>query len=100
MCTTKKQAIGKPGISGLATVYLAKNEKLLMTDHTEKKCPKCGQQLRFPKNIGGMLMACPSCGKKFSSDFKLGNVKRKGALQTVFELPNEILGRICRYFSS
>jgi hypothetical protein len=44
-------------------------------------------------------MACPSCGKKFSSDFKFGGIKRKGALQTVFELPNEILSRICRYFS-
>jgi predicted amidophosphoribosyltransferase len=83
----------------LLKTYPVKNKKTLMTDHTEKKCPKCGQQLRFPKNIGGMLMACPSCGKKFSSDFKFGGIKRKGALQTVFELPNEILSRICRYFS-
>jgi len=47
-----------------------------MTDYTEKKCPKCGQQLRFPDNIGGMLMACPSCGNKFHSDFKLGSSRR------------------------
>lgn len=71
-----------------------------MADNIEMKCPECGQQLRFPKTIGGMLMACPSFGKKFSSDFKLGGVKRKGLLQTIFELPNEILGRICRYLNS
>ena len=28
-----------------------------MPEYTEKKCPKCGQKLRFPENIGGMLMA-------------------------------------------
>ena len=38
-----------------------------MTDDMLKKCPKCGQQLRFPEDIGGMLMACPSCGNKFQS---------------------------------
>jgi len=47
-----------------------------MTEYTVKKCPKCGQQLRFPNHIGGMLMACPSCGNKFHSDFKLGCGKR------------------------
>jgi len=47
-----------------------------MTDYTEKKCPQCGQLLRFPDNIGGMLMECPSCGKKFQSDFKLGGAGR------------------------
>ena len=70
-----------------------------MTDHTEKKCPKCGQQLRFPKNVGGMLMACTSCGKKFGSDFKFGGVRKKGVLTTIFEFPSEILSRISRYFS-
>jgi DNA-directed RNA polymerase subunit RPC12/RpoP len=74
-----------------------------MTDYTEKKCPKCGQQLRFPENIGGMLMACPSCGKKFHSDFKLGGVKRNGhreILTNVFEMPWKIMTRIGRFFSS
>jgi DNA-directed RNA polymerase subunit RPC12/RpoP len=74
-----------------------------MTDYTEKKCPKCGQQLRFPKDIGGMLMACPSCGKKFHSDFKLGGIKRSsyhGILINVFEMPSKIMTRIGRFFSS
>ncbi|MCK5229704.1 MAG: transposase [Desulfobulbaceae bacterium] len=74
-----------------------------MTDYTAKKCPKCGQQLRFPENIGGMLMACPSCGNKFHSDFKLGssgkNVQRE-ILTNVFEMPWRIMRRIGRHFSS
>jgi len=70
-----------------------------MTDYMEKKCPKCGQKLRLPKNIGGMLMACPVCGNKFHSDFKLGGIRRKGAVRTVFEMPSEIISRICRYFT-
>ncbi len=71
-----------------------------MTEQTEKKCPKCGQQLRFPKNVGGMLMACPSCGEKFHSDFKLDGAKprntHRGLLMTIFELPNNIMSRISR----
>jgi sarcosine oxidase delta subunit len=74
-----------------------------MSDYTEMQCPECGQRLRFPKDIGGMLMACPSCGKKFYSDFKLGGT-RKMALPNkaakAFGLPYEIVQRICRYFSS
>ncbi|MBT8346756.1 MAG: hypothetical protein KJO28_10695, partial [Desulfofustis sp.] len=70
-------------------------------EHTEKKCPQCGQQLRLPKNVGGLLMACPSCGQKIHSDFKLGGT-RQGAAQrrlftTIFELPYKIirdLGRL------
>ena len=69
-------------------------------DHTEKKCPKCGQQLRFPKNVGGVLMACPSCGEKFHSDFKLGGAKqrvaKKGLLISMFELPYKIVSYIGR----
>jgi len=72
-----------------------------MTEHTEKKCPKCGQRLRFPKNIGGMLMACPSCGEKFNSDFKLGGARqsaaRRGLFKTIFELPYKIVSRIGRH---
>jgi DNA-directed RNA polymerase subunit RPC12/RpoP len=73
-----------------------------MTDHTEKKCPKCGQQLRFPKNIGGILMACPSCGKKFYSDFKIGGIRgnsHQGILIKIFEMPAKIMSRIGRYFT-
>ena len=46
-------------------------------------------------------MACPSCGNKFQSDFKLGGVKRnvyKGMLSNVFEMPYKIVSRICRFF--
>ena len=74
-----------------------------MADYTEKKCPKCGQQLRFPKNIGGMLMACPSCGKKFHSDFKLGQAQKSGKRDLVihiFEMPERLLQRIVRFFTS
>ncbi|TKB26861.1 hypothetical protein FCL47_06660 [Desulfopila sp. IMCC35006] len=74
-----------------------------MTSHTEKKCPKCGQKLRFPNDIGGMLMACPSCGKKFYSDFKLGKVgesERQGKISDIFEMPSRVIDRIGRYFSS
>lgn len=78
-----------------------------MTEHTEKECPSCGQRLRFPKNVGGVVMACPSCGEKFSSDFKLGGTGRRGAhrsqgpaqrglLMTIFELPSNIVSRIAR----
>lgn len=71
-----------------------------MTEHTEKKCPKCGQQLRLPKNVGGILMACPSCGEKFHSDFKLGGtrqgVARRGLFTTIFELPDKIIRHIGR----
>ena len=71
-----------------------------MTDYTIKKCPKCGQQLRFPDNIGGMLMACPSCGKKFKSDFKLGRAgssDHRNLFIRIFEMPYEIVSRIGRY---
>ncbi len=72
-----------------------------MTDFTEKKCQKCGQQLRIPKKIGGLLMICPSCGEKIHSDFKLGGVRpnvRRGIIATVFELPYTFLRRISNYF--
>lgn len=73
-----------------------------MTKFTVKKCPECGQQLRFPDDIGGMLMACPSCGKKFKSDFKLGVAGKsvhRNLFITIFEMPSTILRRIGRYFS-
>ena len=72
-----------------------------MNDYTVKKCPKCGQQLRFPDDIGGMLMACPSCGNKFQSDFKLGRTRRsdhRNLFIQIFEMPYTIVSRIGRYF--
>jgi predicted amidophosphoribosyltransferase len=74
-----------------------------MADHQEKACPSCGQRLRFPKNVGGIVMACPSCKQKFHSDFKIGVGQRKpnpGVAVTLFELPGRVLARIARIFSS
>lgn len=74
-----------------------------MTDFIYKKCPKCSQKLRFPKNIGGMLMACPTCGKKFYSDFKLAGTCSSGPrelITTLFEAPSRIIDRIGRFFTS
>jgi len=72
-----------------------------MSDHIEKRCPKCGQQLRIPKSIGGVLMVCPSCGEKIKSDFKLGGVRRsghRGIVTTIFELPYNILKSFSSFF--
>ncbi len=46
-------------------------------------------------------MACPSCGNKFHSDFKLGSVKRSvrgDVLTNLFEMPCKIMRRIDRFF--
>ncbi len=48
-----------------------------MQQHTIQQCRKCGQKLRFPLHVGGMLMACPNCGQKFQSDFKLKGSSKK-----------------------
>jgi predicted amidophosphoribosyltransferase len=72
-----------------------------MTNTTEKKCPKCGQQLRFPDNIGGILMACPTCGNKFHSDFKIGGVRKRtpgNLLSNIFEMPYKIFKRLIKLF--
>lgn len=46
-----------------------------MLKNNVRDCPKFGYQLRFPVNIGGVVMVCcPSCGNRFHSDFKLGKV--------------------------
>lgn len=47
-----------------------------MKNYAVIKCQKCDQLLRFPNNIGGILMACPACGNNFHSDFKLGSIKK------------------------
>jgi len=51
-----------------------------MSEGPVRQCPGCGQTLRFPGNVGGMLMACPECGHKFISPFKLA-----GAVQAASE---------------
>lgn len=48
-------------------------------------------------------MACPSCGKKFYSDFKLAESKRynhREILTNVFEMPSTIVGRIGKFFNT
>lgn len=42
-----------------------------MPEGPVRACPGCGQALRFPGDIGGMLMACPVCGHHFASPFRL-----------------------------
>ena len=62
---------------------------------TTKQCPKCGQALRFPDGVGGVLMACPACGHRFASPFRLGGTAKsaatpapvKRALPTVADAP-------------
>ncbi|MGE4538121.1 MAG: hypothetical protein AB7D37_13675 [Desulfovibrio sp.] len=44
-----------------------------MSEGPVRHCPGCGQALRFPAGIGGMLMACPECGYRFASPFKLAD---------------------------
>lgn len=47
-----------------------------MSDALVRTCPGCGQALRFPPDVGGVLMACPECGHRFASPFRLaGNAK-------------------------
>lgn len=42
-----------------------------MPDALVRTCPGCGQTLRFPSDVGGVLMACPECGHRFASPFRL-----------------------------
>ena len=44
-----------------------------MSEGPVRHCPDCGQALRFPSHIGGMLMACPVCGHRFASPFRLAD---------------------------
>lgn len=70
-----------------------------MVEHQIKKCPKCGQRLRVPAKIGGMLMACPSCKAKLHTDFKIGGVNKRDKCKGVelFELPSTIIEKILKY---
>jgi hypothetical protein len=47
-------------------------------------------------------MACPSCGNKFQSDFKLGGVRKsvnRTILSNIFEMPYKIVSRIYQFFT-
>jgi len=75
----------------------------VIMDYTEKQCPKCGQRLRLPNNIGGMVMLCSTCGNKFHSDFKLGGIKRSphaNMLTNIFEWPYKTLKCIVGFMAS
>ncbi len=71
-----------------------------MTDNAIRTCPKCGQQLRFPKDVGGVLMACPNCGTHFHPEFKLGkrvSSRPKNIFIQIFELPSTLLRYLGRW---
>ena len=42
-----------------------------MSDTKTITCPACGQKLRVPTDVGGVTMACPDCGRRFHSNFKM-----------------------------
>ena len=73
-----------------------------MARYFEKKCPKCKQRLRIPKNVGGVTMVCPSCGNKMASDFKIGRHRSQqtgGVSQiflNLFELPGRLFDNLMR----
>ena len=57
--------------------------------------------LRFPAHIGGVLMACPSCGNTFHSDFKLGGTGKsvpQEVITKVFEMPSGLLNDVLLAF--
>jgi len=77
-------------------------DKVNMARYFEKKCPKCKQRLRIPKNVGGVTMVCPTCGTKMASDFKIGRVGAAGsggvvqAIVSLFEQPGRIFDRLMK----
>jgi hypothetical protein len=49
-----------------------------------------------------MVMDCPTCGKKFHSDFKLGIIGRSkygNAFTTIFDLPYKTLKRFVGFIT-
>ncbi len=73
-----------------------------MPEYCEKPCPQCGQKLRFPTNVGGIVMRCPSCGKEFHSDFKVGSSINKrqhqeGTVAKIFGMPMAVLKNISHF---
>jgi DNA-directed RNA polymerase subunit RPC12/RpoP len=74
-----------------------------VSGYTEKSCPSCGQQLRFPDDVGGVVMACPSCGNRFYSDFKFGTGSGPARLRStasVLQVPGIWFKRFRRRFFS
>lgn len=75
-----------------------------MKTYTEEDCPKCGQRLRFPNHVGGVVMKCPECGQKFHSDFKIkGHTGGRRAVKsnlliTAFEFPQRMLNKLIHLF--
>lgn len=80
-----------------------------MSDDKIKKCPKCGQKLRIPGHIGGIVMVCPMCKEKIHSDFRIGQEKsqlptvrqptKKNILIDIFEMPGKLLDALVHLFS-
>lgn len=63
-------------------------------------CPECGQKLRIPPGVGGIVLVCPSCKCKIKSDFILSSTpgstkavsrKKKNIFLCIFELPGRLL---------
>ncbi len=73
-----------------------------MAESIVKTCPECRQLLRIPKNIGGVVMACPSCGKQFYSDFKVGGAENQegNTADTIFEMPSTLRDTLSHLISS
>lgn len=78
-----------------------------MAKYFEKKCPNCKQRLRIPKNVGGVTMACPTCGTKMASDFKIGQARAAGPPESggivqvminLFEQPGRFFDRLMKIF--
>lgn len=54
-----------------------------MSEGPVRQCPGCGQALRFPADVGGVLMACPECGHRFASPFRLAGSDPASACRAV-----------------
>lgn len=83
-----------------------------MSEGPVRTCPGCGQALRFPGNIGGMLMACPVCGHRFASPFTLAAASPPLASNATFPpssqsspssnplTPNTLAARVAALYAS
>lgn len=54
-----------------------------MSEGPVRHCPGCGQMLRFPADVGGVLMACPACGRRFAAPFRLAGPPDVSACRAV-----------------
>jgi len=71
-----------------------------MEKDTIQRCRKCGQKLRFPRDIGGMLMACPNCGQKFQSDFKLKGSNKTPLFASCEDSASSLVSRLKGIFTA